>query len=139
MTMTKVRIGIIGVMAIAGMAVPLSVTADSESPTNTSGPQPPPFSAVAATSQTFHVEGELEYDTVQTGDLLKPLARRAFTVDVAGYYWKIRSTALVPPADPADAILHIELTNSFDGIYKLTAHDGAKMQQANRPLPRTFR
>ena len=36
-------------------------------------------------------------------------------------------------ADSSDPRLYIEITNSFDGIYKLTVYDGAKLRQARRP------
>jgi len=135
MTMTKIRVGIISVIAVAGGAVPLAMGADNESLTShlahTNGPQSPPFPAVAATSQDFHVEGVLEYDSVEAGNLLSLLARRAFTVDVAACRWRIGSRALATAADSGDARLYIELTNSFDGIYSLTVYDGAKLRQAS--------
>jgi hypothetical protein len=126
----------ITMIAVAGGAVPLAIEGDKESLTSslahTNGPQsPPPLLAAAATSQSFHVEGVLEYDHVEAGNVLRPLASRAFTVDVAGCRWRIRSSAAGPAADPAAEILYKELTNSFDGIYSLTVFDGAKLRQAN--------
>ncbi len=132
--MTKIGVGIISVIAVAGGAVPLAVAADNESLTShlahTNGPQSPPFPAVAATPQDFHVEGVLEYDSVEAGNLLSLLTRRAFTVDVAACRWRIGSRELATAANSGDVRLYIELTNSFDGIYTLTVYDGAKLRQA---------
>jgi hypothetical protein len=136
MTMTKIRVGIITMIAVAGGTVPLAVGGDNESLTrhlaHTNGPQSsPPLLAAAATSQAFHVEGVLEYDHVEAGNVLCLLASRAFTVDVAGCRWRIGSSAVGPAVNPDDERLYKELTNSFDGIYSLTVFDGAKLRQAN--------
>jgi|ERR1039458_1559690 hypothetical protein len=134
MTMTKIKVGIISVIAVAAVAVPLAVAAENESLTNhvahARGPQSLPLLAVAATAQDFHVEGVLEYDSVDAGNRLSLLTRRAFTVDVAACRWRIGSRELATAANSGDARLYIELTNFFDGIYTLTVYDGAKLRQA---------
>jgi hypothetical protein len=136
MTMTKIGVGIITMIAVVGGAVPLALGGDKESLTSrlahTNSPQSsPPLLAVATTSQDFHVEGVLEYDHVETGNVLHVLASRAFTVDVAGFRWRIGSSAVGPAVSPDEERLYKELTNSFDGIYSLTVYDGAKLRQAN--------
>jgi hypothetical protein len=87
--------------------------------------------AVSAIAQDFHVEGVLEYDSAGEGNKLTSLARRAFAVDVASCRWRIYSSALDTAANSGDARLYIEITNSFDGIYKLTVYDGAMLRQAS--------
>ena len=77
------------------------------------------------------MEGVLEYDHVEADNVLRPLASRAFTVNVAGCRWRIGSSAGGPAVNQADEILYKELTNSFDGLYSLTVFDGAKLRRAN--------
>ena len=111
---TRIKVGIISVIGVAAVAVSLAVAAENESLTNhlahASGPQSLPLLAVAATPQDFHVEGVLEYDSVEAGNRLSSLTRRAFTVDVAASRWRIGSRELATAANSGDARLYIELT-----------------------------
>ena len=105
--MTKITVAIISLITVPCGALSLVVGSNNESLTrhlvHTNGPQSsPPLLAAAATSQGFHVEGVLEYDGAEAGNVLRPLASRAFTVDVAGCRWRIGSSAAGPAVNPDD-------------------------------------
>jgi hypothetical protein len=88
--------------------------------------------AASAVAQDFHVEGVLEYGSVGEDNQVSPLARCAFEIDVNSCRWRIRSRPLPPAANSGDARLYTEITNSFDGIYKLTVYDGGMLRQSSR-------
>jgi hypothetical protein len=87
--------------------------------------------ALPSMAQNFHVEGVLEYGTVVEGNKVSPLARRAFGVDVDSCRWRIRSRPVDQMASAGDAALYAEITNSFDGIYKLTVYDGETLRRSS--------